>query len=548
MPLMMSWRGHCMSTSDPASAAGLSATTPDGQAREAALAAASHAGRHPAGIVSYRSAGRLLVIGSVPAIQQVKTALEHHAGISCTGLVSDAADKRPVVSGYLGHFEVITATGELQVHDLVLDLSRPPLLRAEVPAPGYFAPDGNPAALQAALDELPGLTGEFEKPQYFRYDAAICAHGRSGITACTRCLDSCPTEAITSLGNTIEVNASLCQGAGSCATACPTGAISYGYPRLSDTLQRLRLLMQGYHAAGGTDAVLLFHDATAGHDAIRRLAAQLPERVIPLQVEELGSVGMDSWLAALAYGAAAVVLLATPSQPARVMREVTLQMDVAGQLLAGMGYPATALQLCRAQDDGLPDLPGTAGRQPAGFAALDEKRTVIRLALDHLHAQAPAPRPLVSLPAGAPFGEVQLDGTRCTLCMACVSQCPAHALEAGNESPQLVFIEANCVQCGMCCRTCPEDAIAASPRYLYDSQQRNKRRVLGEAEPFLCIRCGKPFATRQVIEKITSKMKGHAMFQGAALERLKMCEDCRVKAMFADEAAGVAPASPRGWS
>ena len=31
------------------------------------------------------------------------------------------------------------------------------------------------------------------------------------------------------------------------------------------------------------------------------------------------------------------------------------------------------------------------------------------------------------------------------------------------------------------------------------------------------------------------KLAGHAMFQGAALERLKMCGDCRVVDMFTDE-------------
>jgi len=538
-----------MTVSDHDAADSLPAGTPDGQARVAALAAARHADRQPAGIVSYRSAGRLLVVGSAAAIQEIKTALDSRAGISCTGLVTDVAESLPAVTGYLGDFEVTATDGEPQVYDLVLDLSSPPLLQAEVLPPGYFAPDGNPVALQAALEELPGLTGEFEKPQYFRYDPVICAHGRSGMTACTRCIESCPTDAITSLGDTIEVNASLCQGAGSCATACPTGAISYGYPRLSDTLLHLRLLLQAYRDAGGTDAVLLFHDTSAGREVVRLHAAQLPERVIPLEVEELGSVGMDVWLAGLAYGAAAVVLLATPSLPASVMRELSLQTDVAGQILAGMGYPAAALQVCQAGSGELPDLtgtlPGTAGRTPAGFAALDEKRTVIRLAVDHLQAQAPAPRPLVTLPAGAPFGEVLLDESRCTLCMACVSQCPARALAAGDDSPRLVFIEANCVQCGLCCRTCPEDAIAVSPRYLYDSQQRSKRRALCEAEPFLCISCGKPFATRQVIQKITSQMKGHAMFQGTALSRLKMCEDCRVRALFASEGlGGDKPVSP----
>jgi ferredoxin len=491
------------------------------------------------------------VLGSAPALREVKAALDAHSGIHCTILATDGGGERPRLTGYLGRFEVQTALGEPTVHDVVLDLSSPPLLSAEVLPPGYFAPAGDPAALRAALDELPGLTGEFEKPVYFQYDASICAHGRSGMTACTRCLDTCPAAAITSLGDTIEVNAGLCQGAGSCATACPTGAISYAYPRLSDTLQRLRLLLQAYRDAGGSDAVLLFHDSTAGREAYRStLAASLPERVIPVEVEELGSVGMDVWLAALAYGAAAVVLLATPALPASVLRAVQLQTDVAGRLLAGMGYPESALQLCQAAEGRLAGpgrtLPATDGRRPAGFAALDEKRSVIRLAVDHLHAEAPSPRPLVSLPAGAPFGEVLLDRSRCTLCMACVSQCPARALAAGDDRPQLIFIEANCVQCGLCCRTCPEDAIAVTPRYLYDAQQRNRRRVLHEAEPFLCIRCGKPFATRRVIENISRKMQGHAMFQGAALERLKMCQDCRVKAMFASEATGSKPAAPGG--
>jgi ferredoxin len=538
-----------MTTPEAELAAGLSMRTANGVARAAALTAAGNTGREPAGLVAFQSAGRLLLVGTDDAIGQATAVLGNHANISCTGYVTGTA-AAPVLSGYLGRFELHAGTAGPQIYDLVLDLGSPPLLQSELLPPGYFAPGDDSDALQAALDEIPALTGEFEKPQYFQYDASICAHNRSGITACTRCLETCPTDAITSLGERIEVNPNLCQGAGSCATACPTGAISYGFPRLADTVQRMRVLLQAYYDTAGTDAVVLFHDAAAGHVAVGDMAAQLPERVIPVEVEELGSVGMDTWLATLAYGAASIALLATSRVPASVTREVTHQLSVAGEILTGMGYPPATLMLCQAGDAGLLDalaaLPALNGRLPATFAALDEKRTVIRLAVEHLYAQAAAPRPLVALSAGAPFGEAQVDGNRCTLCMACVSQCPAHALEAGNESPQLVFIEANCVQCGLCCRTCPEDAIAVSPRYLYDSQQRAKRRVLCEEEPFLCISCGKPFATRQVIEKITGKMKNHPMFQGDALERLKMCEDCRVKALFAADGMGDKPASPGG--
>jgi hypothetical protein len=42
------------------------------------------------------------------------------------------------------------------------------------------------------------------------------------------------------------------------------------------------------------------------------------------------------------------------------------------------------------------------------------------------------------------------------------------------------------------------------------------------------VRCAKPFGTLRAIEAMMTKLAGHAAFQGAAAERLKMCGDCRV--------------------
>jgi ferredoxin len=237
-----------------------------------------------------------------------------------------------------------------------------------------------------------------------------------------------------------------------------------------------------------------------------------------------------------------------------VVDELHAQLETVRALLAGMGYSPGVLLYTEQQGVDLintaSDITLLAATKSAGFAGLDEKRTVIRLAVEHLFDAAPQSRPLVTLPTGAPFGDVLLDQTRCTLCMACVSQCPAGALLAGDDTPRLDFIEANCVQCGLCCRTCPEDAIAITPRYLYDYQQRNRRRVLHEEAPFDCIRCGKPFATRSVIENISRKMRGHAMFEGAALDRIRMCEDCRVQDIYGDDATdaqlAIEPSLPGG--
>jgi ferredoxin len=125
---------------------------------------------------------------------------------------------------------------------------------------------------------------------------------------------------------------------------------------------------------------------------------------------------------------------------------------------------------------------------------------------------------------------VIVDSGRCTLCLACVGACPEGALLDNAERPQLRFVEKNCVQCGLCEVTCPEDAITLQPRMWLADEGRARRqpRVLYEVEPYQCIRCGKPFGTRKAIELMIGKLAGHAMFQGEAAERLKMCGDCRV--------------------
>ena len=134
------------------------------------------------------------------------------------------------------------------------------------------------------------------------------------------------------------------------------------------------------------------------------------------------------------------------------------------------------------------------------------------------------------LSAGAPFGTADVDAHACTLCFSCVSACPGKALQTGGEGvPQLLFIEENCLQCGMCTRTCPEDALWITPRLIFDAESRSRKRKLHEEPPFLCTSCGKPFATRSVIDNMLNKLKGHHMFQSErARRRLTLCEDCRV--------------------
>jgi ferredoxin len=158
---------------------------------------------------------------------------------------------------------------------------------------------------------------------------------------------------------------------------------------------------------------------------------------------------------------------------------------------------------------------------------------VLRLALRELHRVAPSPVDIIALPADAPFGAVEVDVEGCTLCLACVSACPTGALTDDPERPTLRFAEDACVQCGLCKATCPEKVVSLVPQIDFRAATAAPR-VLKAEEPFPCIRCGKPFGVKSMIERVIAKLEGqHWMYQGAAnrLDAIKMCEACRVAAI-----------------
>lgn len=543
---------------------GLDVSTADGKARAAALAAAP-AERTPTSLVAYSSAGAVLVVGPEPyALEQAsslpdslsRTVLATEPGAAASTLPAGVRVVRaPLVrlEGYLGNFQATVSLEDKEVNlaealgmeragfDMVLDLARTPHLRPDIPPPGYYAPGRDADALYRALEAIPGMVGEFEKPRYFNYDPAICAHGRRGVAGCTRCLDACPTDAIRSLGEQVEVDPYLCQGGGTCATACPTGAMTYAYPPVDGVLDGLRHMFRAYRENGGDAPRLLVHDTEAGRDWMARHGGALAGNVIPLEVEEVGSLGMDAWLTALAYGAREVSLLTAPGAPGSVVQEVDRQARYTAALLQALGVDGERVSRLEADDEGralarLNAPPASAVGEPAGFAAPDEKRTTLRLALEHLAAQREGLPATATLPEGAPFGQVLVDTGRCTLCMSCVSVCPAQALADGGEKPALHFTEWNCVQCGMCESACPEDAVTLQARIILDPELRRGTRVLHEEEPLCCVVCGKPFATRSVMERMREKLKDHWMFQDPdTLRRMEMCEECRVTEMFRQE-------------
>ena len=205
-------------------------------------------------------------------------------------------------------------------------------------------------------------------------------------------------------------------GCGACATVCPSGAMTYAYPAPSDLGARLRTLLGEYARAGGRDAALLLHaaDAEPSLAALARRGRGLPARVLPVEVEHIASVGIDLWMAALAWGASGVAVLATGREAPQYREALRFQMSIAQTVANAQGYQGEHFRLIDAGTDDVEravwEWPvALPPRVPATFAATNDKRRTLAFAFDHLAQHAPVPRTTIALPAGAPFGALDVD-------------------------------------------------------------------------------------------------------------------------------------------
>ena len=552
--------------------AGWSDAARDATPKIAALLADARYRSDPTPFVSFESQGVTLILGRDDTALALADALAET--LDLTVLLTGEADvvpprtaafpiRRGVVGtarGHLGRFELTIdgyaepapssrarlafgprRDGLVSRADIVIDVSgRPALFPAPELRDGYLRADpDNTIEVERLIRKAASLTGTFDKPRAIAFTDALCAHARSRITGCTRCLDLCPAGAIQPAGDHVAIDPYVCGGCGQCSAVCPTGAAAYAVPAVDRLIGRLRTLLATYHAAGGKDVVLLLHDRAHGAeliDAAARHGRGLPANVLPVEIEEVGATGLETIAAAFAYSAAGVRLL-LHAKPRHAPDALRRTLALAERILGPLGYGAAAAATIETDDpdamlDALATRPaGSPASRPASFAATGGKREILILTLRELNRVAPTPAQVIALPAHAPIGRVAVDTEGCTLCLSCVSACPTSALTAGDDRPLLRYDESLCVQCGLCQATCPEKVITLEPRLSFAAFEAGPI-MLKEEAPFCCIACGKPFGVTSTVEKIMAKLAGrHWMYAGDNARRLdliKMCEDCRI--------------------
>src|SRR5258707_10248505 len=240
--------------------------------KAAALIAAAGEEMPPISLVTLESTGVALIYGrdevAVEAAQRLADRLDITVLLTKPGDVTPRRTNGfPVLKGtvrnargHLGRFELAiddyalplpssraqlafgpSRDGAVSNYDLILDLSGGvPMFPAHELRPGYLRADPRDrAAVERAIADSGRLVGTFDKPRFIHFEESLCAHSRSGITGCTRCLDRCPTGAITPNGNAVMIDENVCAGCGACASACPTGAASYSLPSADALMRRL---------------------------------------------------------------------------------------------------------------------------------------------------------------------------------------------------------------------------------------------------------------------------------------------------------------------
>ncbi len=576
----------------------------EGERASPKMAALIRAAMHldaPAPVREASSRGRCLVIGPAQPVLEVAGKLAQSLAVS-TLITSGLEDALPPrqrafvlrhgelasLQGRFGDFQVrmrkvapvapwgregLQLLGEQEqptleeTHDIIIEIGDAPRFGRHGRDGHIFLParelaNGGrlaEALIAAAVARAEGLVGSFETVVHAECERRLCAHARNGIAGCGKCLDACPSNAISSDGDAVRIDPFICDGCGDCAAVCPSGAIRYLTPRRDDLLKRAELLLSTYLEAGGEQPVLLLVEEGSGEDmlaALARFGDGLPAHVLPLAVHSVSMLSHADMAALMVGGAARLAVLA-PRAKAAELDSLRGEMALFEAFLQEMGYDTARAPALLVSDD-----PFELGEWLAGLAlALESprlgavphvggKREIARQALELMHAHAPRQPEVMALPRGAPWGKVEIDAQRCTLCLACVGACPAGALGDNPQQPQLRFVQANCLQCGLCRRTCPEDAISLRPGFDFRPEARDWA-VLMEDEPMQCPACGKAFGSKRAVEGIIARLeKLHNPHFASARQRelLRYCEDCRVVALTMSEEdpfAAQPPPKPR---
>ena len=337
-----------------------------------------------------------------------------------------------------------------------------------------------------------------------------CTRYRFRYSACSRCADACPHDAVALTDEGVRIDPARCQNCALCVTACPTDALA------SDALKPVDMLRQAIRherfaiacapsGASGDAVVPCLGSVDAGS------LAYLAKRRIPVTLR--GSARCEHCAhgvrgaAQLASNLNACALLqnaaASTDKPADWITPQHDEADVAKPDDRGAGpFAAGRRQWFRrlvgrgaAEIAEALDAPAAAPLTPdkairPGPYALPERRELLQIVCTRKDAEFFR----VPLHDALPMMSLSLR-PGCTTCEACFRACPTGAIQIA-ESPadyQLKFDVDRCVGCAVCLEVCQPRVLNADAAF--DARPGQPPRVLLAMAKQRCARCDRHFVS-----------------------------------------------------
>lgn len=131
------------------------------------------------------------------------------------------------------------------------------------------------------------------------------------------------------------------------------------------------------------------------------------------------------------------------------------------------------------------------------------------------------------------YGEVKVNESACTLCLACVGACNVSALSANPKDNSLRLNASLCTACGYCELSCPEkECLTIQKDVIHLNPTWFSNQILAKDELFACVECGEEFATKKAVEKIAGMMAPIFASDPIKVRTLYCCEACKPKIMM----------------
>ncbi len=421
------------------------------------------------------------------------------------------------ISGHIGNLQVVISENFKQVTLKVSQIVWFNQHEMATKQSGTYDPQES--SLDNVLATLRKNLTNYDYKKFTVYDHNICQYHERREEVCAKCADVCPTVAITKIDDKkhLEFSHIDCHGCGGCISVCPSGALDYA------PTSRESIFEMAKHFNGHIPLVI------PQIMNIKDLEIATKERVLPLRIEGEKFLHESTFLTLLQESGSQVIFYSDflskgVKDSIAILNQIYQKKYGLLAIIVAMNKEELAVALENARF--------VSGSRFTFNELGSKKREVFSLRLSHMIQE----NDLGSVTTGEHihYATVQVDETKCTLCLACVGACNVGALLADPATNELKLNASLCTACGYCESSCPEsnclsikrDEIQLKPSWF-------KEVVLAKDTLFNCVECGVGFATTKSVEKIAQMMGPIFASNQTKLRTLYCCENCKPKLMIA---------------